>query len=399
VTDPVDEPSGGARPGAGSGPLAGLKVLELATLYAGPLISAMLGDLGADVVKVEPPEGEPFRALVGRDEHAGPGVWTLVSRNKRMVTVDHRRPGGTEVLERLTAAADIVVVNQPATVLEQMNCSYAAISARNPAAIVVNVTGWGDGPNARRGGNGTVAEAFGGLTHVLAGGGEPTLSPALLGDCLTALSGAVGALAACYWRAVAGGEGQYVEIPMFEAVMTAVAPQIVSYDPDRPSPTASGLRQILRTGDGHRIVATAYTPAQVVRLLDAVGVESAPADDASSHDGERLTALVGDWVARHDLGEVMDAFADARIPATPVNDIAGVLADPHVQARGVVRQVETAEHGAVAIPRPAPRLSRTPSDGARFAQRSVGADTDEVFAEWLGLSDIEIDHLRTQRVV
>jgi crotonobetainyl-CoA:carnitine CoA-transferase CaiB-like acyl-CoA transferase len=375
-----------------TGPLAGLRVLELANLYSAPLIAALLGDLGADVVKVEPPDGEPFRALVARDADGGPSVWTLVSRHKRMVAVDHRHPEGIAFLGRLTAAADVIVANQPRAVLERMGCTYEAISARNHRAIMVNVSGWGDaGPYADRGGNGTIAEAFGGLTQVMTTGDEPVLSGALLGDCLTALSGTIGVLAACYWRAAAGGEGQYIEMPMFEAVMTAVAPQIVSFRPGEAPKAGSGLRRVLRTADGRWVVATAYTAAQIVRLLEAVGV------DASDPGG--LDALVSEWVGRHDLDTVMAAFTETRIPSTPVNDVGALLADAHVQARGAVVEAESPVHGPVRLPRPTPHLTRTPGTPAGFAERPLGADTAAVCADWLGLSADEIDGLREAKVL
>ncbi|MGA8370432.1 MAG: CoA transferase [Acidimicrobiales bacterium] len=382
-------------------PLDGLHVLELANLYSGPLIGAMLGDLGADVVKVEPPEGEPFRAIASRGPDDSPGVWTLVSRNKRMVAIDHRLPDGITLLGRLTARADVIIVNQPQSVLERMDCTYYAINARNPRAVMVNVTGWGDGPYAERGGNGTIAEAFGGLTSVLAPD-DPTPSPALLGDCLTALTGMVGVLAACYWRAVTSGEGQYIEVPMFEAVMAAVAPQIVSYQPGAPPRTGDGLRRAFQTEDGQPIVATAYTTAQIVRLLQAVG-ERAPGAEGETADpptdGATLTGLVERWVGRHDLETVMVAFAEARIPVTPVNDIGALLADPHVVAREVVVDVATPVHGSVRMPRPTPVLSRSPGKAPASTEGRLGADSNEVCTDWLGMNEDELAHLRDTKVL
>ena len=371
----------------GSGPLSGLRVVELASLYAAPLLAAMLGDLGADVVKVEPPEGEPFRAIVGRDEAAGPSVWTLVTRNKRMVVADHRQPDGLELLRRLTGAADVVVANHPHAVLERMDCTYEAISARNSAVVMVNVTGWGDdGPYAGRGGNGTIAEAFAGLTDVVTSGEDRPLSPALLGDCLTALSGAVGALAACLWRATTSGRGQYVEVPMYEAVLRVVAPQIVAWRPGQPAErSGAGLRQVFRTADGRRVVATAYTVAQIERLLDAVGVGRPDGPDGPPTDAATLGRLVEEWAGAHDLATVLAALEATRIPAAPVNDVEAVLADPHVQDRGSIAAVDVSGHGLVRMPAPTPRLSATPAVPPRFAERPLGADTADVRRDWLGV--------------
>jgi len=359
-------------------------VLELASLYAAPLLAAILGDFGADVVKVEPPEGEPFRAIVGRDGGGGPSVWTLVTRNKRMVVADHRQLDGLELLRRLTAAADVVVANHPRAVLERMDCTYEAISARNPAVVMVNVSGWGDdGPYAGRGGNGTIAEAFAGLTDLVTAADDRPLSPALLGDCLTALSGAVGVLAACLWRASASGRGQYVEVPMYEAVLRAVAPQVVALRPGAPIERAgAGLRQVFRTADGRRVVATAYTVAQIERLLDAVGVER-PASGLPT-DAVTLGRLVEEWAAGHDLVTVLAALEATRIPAAPVNDVAAVVADAHVEARRSVAAVDVPGHGSVRMPAPTPTLSVTPGTPPRFAERALGADTAAVCRDWLG---------------
>ena len=218
------------------------------------------------------------------------------------------------------------------------------------------------------------------------------MSGALLGDCLTALSGTIGVLAACYWRAAGGsGEGQYIEMPMFEAVLTAVAPQIVAFRPGETPKAGGGLRRVLRTADGRWVVATAYTAAQLGRLLEAVGVD-AP-------DPAGLDELVSDWVGRHDLATVMAAFAEARIPATPVNDVGALLADGHVQDRGSIVEAESPVHGPVRLPRPTPRLTATPGRPAEFVERPLGADTVAVCADWLGIGADEVDRLREANVV
>src|SRR3984893_8402410 len=154
---------------AATGPLANLRVLELATLNAGPTLGAILGDLGADGVKVAPPSGDELRVLgPPAGGQARPSLWTLVARNKRVVTLDYKQPDGQALLGRMTAVADVVVLNQPRPLLERIGCTYEAISARNPRAVVVQVSGWGDtGPYAELGGNGTLGEAFAGLTDTL----------------------------------------------------------------------------------------------------------------------------------------------------------------------------------------------------------------------------------------
>jgi crotonobetainyl-CoA:carnitine CoA-transferase CaiB-like acyl-CoA transferase len=268
-----------------------------------------------------------------------------------------------------------------------MDCTYEAISARNPAVVMVNVTGWGDaGPYAGRGGNGTIAEAFAGLTEVVTSGEDRPLSPALLGDCLTALSGAVGVLAACLWRATASGRGQYVEVPMYEAVLRVVAPQIIAWRAGQPAERSSaGLRQMFRTADGRRVVATAYTVAQIERLLDVVGVERPEASRDVPTDAATLGRLVEEWAGAHDLATVMTALETTRIPAAPVNDVEAVLADAHVQARGSIAALDVPGHGAVRMPAPTPRLSATPAVAPGFAERPLGADTADVGRDWLGV--------------
>jgi formyl-CoA transferase len=378
------------------GPLVGLRVLELATLNAGPTLGAMLGDLGADVVKVEPPDGEDFRVMNAAAEAAGrPTMWTMVGRNKRMIVVDHKEPEGVDLLRRLTTVADVVVLNQPAKVLARMDCTYEAISGRNPRAVVVHVSGYGaTGPYADRIGNGTLGEAFAGLTHLTRlDDGTPHLSPPLLGDNRTALAGVIGPLAACYWRDVRGGPGQYVDVALYESVLAVLAPQLVAWDPEvaaaadgaagdgPPKRSGPGIRATFRTADARWVLVTAYSNSQITRLLDALGVEVGGGDG-----GADLASLVEGWIAANPLETVLDAFTTARIGITPVNDFAGLVADAHVQARGAVVEVDDPRVGTVRIPRPAPRLSETPGE-IRWTARPLGADTAAVLEEWLGLGD------------
>jgi formyl-CoA transferase len=358
-------------------PLAGVRVLELANLFAVPLLGAMLGDLGADVVKVEPQEGDPMRRLsAGR---GGPGIWTLVSRNKRMVTLDSADPGELATLHRLTAKADVVTLNHPAQLLRRIGCTYEDISARNPAVIVVNASTFGStGPYADRPGNGTLAESFGGLTDLLRDGdGPPLVTPALLGDHLTALVGLAGTLAACYWRDARGGRGQYIDLAQYEAVLAAIGPQLISWSPAGDRAGSTGLRGTFRTGEGEWVTATAYSDSQIHRLLETVGVS------AGSHD---LAAVAEQWIASHGRRTVLDALRSARIQVTPVNGVGSLLDDPQVQHRGSIQEIRDPEHGPARFPRPAPVLTASKA-AIRWANRPLGGDNEEVLEEWLDQCD------------
>jgi crotonobetainyl-CoA:carnitine CoA-transferase CaiB-like acyl-CoA transferase len=386
------------------GALGALRVLDLSTLFAGPAIAAILADFGADVVKVELPGGDPLRWMgAQRDGHSVP--WALVGRNKRVITVD---PARGDMLRRLTTVSDVVVLNQPRGVLAQWECTPVQIEARNPRAVVVWTTAYGaTGPYAERPGNGTLGEAFGGFTHMT---GEPDGPPMLpstpLGDVLTALSGALGALAACYWRDAASGSGQLVDVSMYEPVVALLGTALAAWQPGEEPPTRTGSRvpggvprNIYRTGDGRWVVLSGTTDAQVARILPVIGLDT---DDGRARygrsaerlaHGDELDARVAAWIAEHGSGEVLDAFDRARIPITMVNDLATLCSDPHVRERGSVVTVDDGAMGEVLMPAPAPRLSRTPGRIA-WTGHPIGADTDAVCRDWLGLDAAEIAALR-----
>ncbi|HET6873932.1 MAG TPA: CoA transferase [Acidimicrobiales bacterium] len=357
-------------------PLAGARVLEVASLFAAPLMGAMLGDLGADVVKVEPAGGDQLRILsADRDR---PGPWTYQSRNKRMITLDTGDPEGLGLLHRLTAAADVVTFNHPPSLLEKLGCTYQEVAARNPGAIVVNTSAFGpEGPYADRTGNGSIAEAFGGLTDLNRSGETgPSLTPVLFGDHLTATAGVAGILAALYWRDARGGGGQFIDLTMYEPVLGLLGPQLVGLgsDEEKTEPPRSGLRGTFRTGDGRWVVATAYSDAQIRRLLEAVGVDA---------EGPRdLPTLAAQWISTQDRDQVVAALAAARIQVAPVNSLDQVADDPQVRLRDSLVEVEDSSGRRLTFPRPAPRLGTTPAT-IRWADRPTGADTEAVLAEWL----------------
>jgi formyl-CoA transferase len=381
---------------AAPGALAGVRVLDLATLFPAPMVAAMLGDLGADVVKVEPPLGDALR-VTGAMRGDRTFVWALAGRNKRSVALDFDTDEGLDVVHRLTAVADVVILNQPPRVLERWGCTYDDIASRNARAVVVVVSGFGaEGPYAGRAGNGTVLEAYGGLTHMTGPpDGAPLLSSVPIGDCLGAMSGVSGVLAALYWRDANGGTGQLVDVSIYEAVLQFLGPALVAWSPGDEPPARSGSRipvatprNVYRTRDRRWVVISGPTDAQVLRVLELMGADSpehrARFGTAASRNehADELDGMVAAWVATRDARDIVDTLVDARIPVTEVNDVARLLADPHVQARGSIVEIDDAELGSLRMPAPAPHLSRTPMRIASTGP-ALGEHTASVVRDWL----------------
>jgi crotonobetainyl-CoA:carnitine CoA-transferase CaiB-like acyl-CoA transferase len=381
------------------GALDGLRVLDISTLFAAPQIAAVLGDLGADVVKVEPPQGDPLRAM-GVQRGGRSLMWALVARNKRSITLDLDTDGGRDLLHRLAERADVLVENFPSSTLERWRCTYDELAARNPHLVMVSVSCYGaTGPYRDRPGAGTLAEAFGGLTHMIGDADGPPMLPSVaLGDTVTAMAGVIGALAACYHRDTGGGRGQHVDVSMYEPVLQLLAGTIAAYDPAGEPPRRTGSRvpggvprNVYRTRDGEWVAVSGTTDAQVARLLPLLGHDT-PADfgrfgrsAARLAAADELDGLVADWVAARDRDDVLDGLLDARIPAAPVNDLAAVLGDPHVSSRSSVLRIDDDELGSLTMPAPTPRLGATPAQ-IRATGPRLGAHNNEVFREWLGLA-------------
>ncbi|HSV78699.1 MAG TPA: CoA transferase [Ramlibacter sp.] len=398
--------------------LAGLKVLDLSILYAAPQVAAILGDLGADVVKVElPPRGgrpggDPLR-FTGELRNGHSLLWAQVSRNKRSITLDADTEQGRALLARLVHQADVVVENLTADVLQRWDCTPQRMLERNPRLVVVTVSCYGtSGPQAGSEGNGSLAEAFAGLTHLTGErDGPPLLTSALIGDTMTAISGVVGALAACYWRDARGGTGQHVDVSMYEPVLQLVGGTMVTRSPDGPEPTRNGSRigsgvprNIYRTADDSWIVVSAGTDKQIDRLLPLLGRddEASRARFGRSADrlchAEELDALVAQWVRAQTRAAVLEQLRRSRLPAGPVNTLADVLRDPHVRARGSVVEVIDSRYGQVTLPAPAPKLQGTPAE-VRWVAPELGEHTHAVLEEWLGMGSDDVARLQAERII
>jgi formyl-CoA transferase len=395
-----------------AGALDGLRVLDIATLYSAPLVAAMLGDLGADVIKIEPPAGDGLRAL-GAKAGGKSLTWAAVGRNKRSVTLNLRESRGQDLLHRLVEGADVVVENLPARTLERWRCRYEDLVAIRPELIVVSVSCYGKtGPYADRAGNGSLAEAFGGLTNLTGeADGPPLLTSLPVGDVLAAIAGTLGALAACYARDAKGAGGQRVDVSMYEPVLQFLSNGVTQYVKTGDQPQRAGSRipgavprNTYQARDGRWLALSAVTDRMVERLLAAMGRDPAAEADRygtpalrREHELE-LDADVASWVASLDRASALEQLVAADIPAGPVNEVADVVADPHVRARGSLVEVEDPELGPLTLVGPIARLEGTPAS-IRSTGPALGAHTDEVLSEELGLDREELAELRSAGII
>ncbi|MET9356371.1 CoA transferase [Streptomyces sp. NPDC006617] len=400
-----------AAPRPVSPPLTGLRVLDLATLFAGPLAATMLGDFGAEVIKVEhPTRPDPSRGHGPSKD--GVGLWwKLLGRNKRTITLDLSKPAGRTTLLRLAATADVVVENFRPGTLEKWDLGWAELSAVNPRLVLTRVTGFGQfGPYARRPGFGTLAEAMSGFAAMT---GEPdappTLPPFGLADSIAALATAYAVMTALAARERTG-EGQVVDMAIIEPILTVLGPQPLWYDQLGHVQPRTGNRSqnnaprnTYRTADGTWVAVSTSAQSVAERVMRLVGRPElidepwfATGADRARHT-DVLDAAVGDWIARHTRADVLAAFEKAEAAVAPVQDVRDVMADPQYQALDTVTTVDDPELGPLRMQNVLFRLSATPG-AIRWAGRPHGADTEEVLTG-LGLTPADVKELREEGVV
>ncbi|MDE1989206.1 MAG: CoA transferase [Betaproteobacteria bacterium] len=394
-----------------AGPLAGLRVLELGQLIAGPFATKTLADLGADVIKVEPPgTGDPLRQW--RLLHEGTSVWWEVqSRNKRSVAIDLRRPEGQALVRELAAGVDILVENFRPGTLEGWDMSYEALSARNPGLILLRISGFGQtGPYRDQPGFGVVGEAMGGLRHLTGQPGEvPVRVGVSIGDTLAALHGTIGLLSALHERSRNGGRGQVVDVALYEAVfncMESLLPEYSAFGVVR-EPAGSALPGITPSNaypclDGWVLVA-GNGDSIFRRLMQAIGRQDLGEDPDLAHNEGRsrraaeIDAAIGAWTQTLTITQVLDALQRANVPGGRIYTVADIARDPHYRARDMILSTTTAAGLALEVPGIVPKLSRTPGSLRRCAPR-LGEDTDAVLGA-LGYDEVALQHLRQQGVI
>lgn len=395
-----------------AGPLAGLRVIELGTLLAGPFCGQLLGDFGAEVIKVEPPgQGDPMRVW-GREKAGGKSLWwPVVGRNKKAITLDLRQADGQALLKELVSKSDFLLENFRPGTMEKWGLGWPELSAINPRLIMIRVSGFGQtGPYSRQAGFGAIGEAMGGLRYVV---GDPSTPPSRMGisigDSLAATFACIGALAALQHRERTG-RGQVVDSAIYEAVLNMMESLVTEYDKvgyirERTGAILPNVApsNVYQTSDGMVLIA-ANQDTVFARLAEAMGQPELAADPEYSTHGSRgahqaqLDALVEKWTRTLTTRAVLDAMDRFGVPAGLIYRAPDMLADPHFQAREAIVTVPHPDFGELRMQNVAPKLSATPG-GVRSPSPSLGQHNDEIYLELLRLEPARYQELKAQRVV
>ena len=406
----------GRRETSGPGPLAGIRVLELGMLLAGPFTGRLLGDMGAEIIKVEPPgKPDPLREW-GKARYKGRSLWWGVqSRNKKCVTLDLRTEKGQELLLELARRSDVLVENFRPGTLERWNIGWEQLQEANPALVLCRVSGYGQtGPYAPRAGFASVAEAMGGLRHLNGFPGEPPPRVHLsLGDSLAGMFAVQGILAALYRRdALGGGRGQVVDVSLLESCFALLESTVPEYDRLGivRGPGGTGLKgvapsNIFRARDGKWMVIAANADNVFRRLCAAMGsAELADDDRFSTHlargeHQEEIEAIVAEWAGGLDAAEIDRVLNEAGVICGPIYTIADIFADEHFRARDMLLEHEDPEFGAYIGPGIVPKFSETPGAVRWSATWEHGSHNEDVFGGLLGLSGETLAELREEGVL
>ena len=385
------------------GPLAGVRVLDLTRLVSGAQLGVLLGDLGADVIKIERPgAGDPFRHAGGSDAH-----WRAYARNKRSVTLDMSSPEGGELLLRLVETADVLAENFVPGGLERLCGGPEKLLERNPRLVIVRISGWGqDGPRAERPGFGTLAEAFSGFTYLNgAAGGPPHPAPLSLADAVAGTYAATAVLAALWEVLVNAGRGQVIDVSLFEPLFSIMGADATVYAASGrrrergDAPGISSVRGVFATADDHWVAISAATDDTALRFFDAIGRNDLLADERFATSSARhanrdaLNHVLADEFRRFTRADILARAERHRLTIGPVYDIVDVLEDEHYRARETVVEMDD----GVVLQNVVPKLSRTPGTIRRPAP-ALGEHNADVFAE-LGVEEQELERLREAGIV
>jgi formyl-CoA transferase len=393
--------------------LADLRVIELGTLLAGPFCGQLLGDMGAEIIKVEPPgQGDPLRVW-GRESAGDKSLWwPVVGRNKKAITLDLRVAEGQALLKQLVAKADFLLENFRPGTMEKWGLGWKELSAINPGLIMIRVSGYGQsGPYSSRAGFGSIGEAMGGLRYVV---GDPSTPPCRvgisLGDSLAATYACLGALAALHHREKTG-VGQVVDSAIYEAVLAMMESLVSEYDKtgyirERTGPILPNIApsNVYPTSDDQWVLIGANQNGVFARLCDAMGQPNLATDARYATHGARgerqteLDDLIANWtrtVTQDDLLKLMETHG---VPAGLIYRAPEMLTDPHFKARSAIVEVPHPDFGTLKMQNVAPRLSVTPGS-IRSPSPAMGQHNDEIYGQLLGLAPQRVAELKSAKVI
>ncbi|HET9105987.1 MAG TPA: CoA transferase [Steroidobacteraceae bacterium] len=393
-------------------PLAGIKVLELGALVAGPYASALLAQFGAEVIKIEQPgEGDPLRKW--RKLHKGTSLWWYSqSRNKKSVTLDLKSDAGREIVHRLVRGCDIVIENFRPGTLERWGIGWDALSATNPRLIMVRVSGYGQtGPYRERPGFAAIAECMGGLRYVSGFPDRPPVRVGVsLGDTLAGLYGTLGALMALHHLKVNGGTGQLIDVALYEsvfAIMESLVPeyQMCGHVRERTGSALPGITpsNTYLSADGQYVAIAGNGDGIFKRLMHAMGRDELAGDpELADNEGRtrhsaRLDAAISEWTQAHPLAHILEALNQAAVPGGRVYTAADIVTDPHYEARQMIEHHTLADGQPIDIPGIVPKLSATPGR-TEWLGPTLGAHTAEVLGS-VGVDAAELARLRSAGII
>jgi crotonobetainyl-CoA:carnitine CoA-transferase CaiB-like acyl-CoA transferase len=399
---------------APEGPLADLRVIDVATILAGPMIATNLADFGAEVIKVEHPRGDSLRAYGWNTDDGASVHWKVGARNKRTCTLNFGQPDGQALLRRLVETADVLIENFRPGVMEKWGLDPASLLELNPRLVIIRVTGFGqDGPYSPMPGFGTLAEAMSGLASILGHEDRPPIVPPFpMADAVTSLYGTYAALIALRHRDHPGGSGagQVIDLNLLESMVAFMAPLATAYDALGIIPTRNGSqmpftapRNVYGTSDGQWIAISTSAQSIAERLLVAIGRPELRDDPrfATNHarleNRDMIDDLISGWIAERTCEQVLSTFREHDVAVARVYTAEDIVNDEHLRQRGFLRKVEDGDRDPVLMHEAVPRLSDSPGQ-VRHAGRDLGADNFEVFGE-LGLSRDQVDELHEQGIV
>ena len=395
-----------------SGPLQGIRVVEIGTLIAAPFAARLLAEFGAEVIKIEAPEtGDPLRKW--RKLHEGTSLWWyLQSRNKKSICVNLKSEEGADVVKRLAADADVVIENLRPGALEKLGLGWDVLHAINPKLTMVRISGYGQtGPYRDRPGFGAIGEAMGGIRYTTGDvDGAPARVGVSLGDSLASLHGVIGALMSVLRVKTGQGDGQIVDVSLVESVFNLMESLVPEYDllghvRERSGGALPGIApsNTYRTEDGGFVVIAGNSDPIFKRLMQVIGRPDLADDPALARNDGRvaqnvmLDAAITAWTSHHSIDDVLAALESAEVPSGRIYSVADIVADPHYQAREMLLKADLPGGASVKMPGIVPKLSETPGE-VRWQGPALGEHTSSVLAD-LGYEQSEIERLRREGAV